>query len=1098
MNNFTYGDDVGDGDNTDDIDLLAYDDTGLLALASREEERSLSPQQTADVFMSNSNKHDSMTMIADADDDDDDGGEWDNVAWEDVDDDSKNDDDDRRFDDDDDNPFPYRGVMIDFGSKNSGKSNNPDDNVHNNDDECKPPAVESVDANEVGVERKRKSKTTRVLRNIPHDTQLLIQNVRRTLLLCNIYKCAFWSSIATTVDPGSECNDVDDGRRRLLTHLAYSLIPQQFHNCHHSSSNNDNDNDDDDDAMMTTIRKSSANNNHTSIIPTKVMVQEFATWCIHFLNEAGERRRSALRRNIAQGAAADVTTPTPVRGGERKRRCRKDSVGLKVKATTSVDQRVMSLDNQYYDGSAKLNSNSTTNTTSTDHLTRLLTVLSPQYDDDPQLYNEELLEDGSFDNAIDAVERITAHEKTLLFLIMTRSLGWRVRYVESLTPLPLELTVDHPLLLSTSPASLLDMKKQSALKSGSNGFNCEERLHQLCRILIRQHRRSKRRKVQVNDTPASCTSMNEPINLLSDCNDDDGDGVVAPKVKRLSTTLPISPQENHNKVCTPILSWVEVLCRVDEGIRNKCTMKTLIAAKSDNEKCISKTTAASWIPIDIEHECIDKPENVESTHAWMESRVQPRSGKLNNHNKRAAMTCNISQSETSSVKKMKMSPKSVMPNLSKRMSVSYVLAVEHFSDNGDSSSRGQLMMLNGAHFVDVTPRYANTWSRTLRLRGASGKEVTSGCGKCVDEWWKMTLQQLNSVHRRGASTLLDRASNNSSKIASTTKVRSVVTKTTTKAGKEMEMIEFESSDDEDKKDSISKQHHQHPDNDEEEDLLETRDLVGILEREKIPTSKAGFKQSPFYVIPSILNSQDVLHPDAKKHICGVFKGELVYRRSDVSKALKSSKWLYQGRKVKDCEIGNPVKQVKTRKKPSAAAASSSKNNFQALSSYGISEEAQLDMISTINDKNKVNVDGIGAVCDDNGMDNLYGKWQTVSWSPPYVGPNDIIPTNDYRNVELSLLNPGLSHLDQTGLAPIAKKLGIPYAPCMLGYEGSHVIVRGIVVHDHNVTLIREASVEMQSFTIEKEIQDKRNAVIHRWKRLVVGLLTKERLDRAYG
>jgi xeroderma pigmentosum group C-complementing protein len=332
-----------------------------------------------------------------------------------------------------------------------------------------------------------------------------------------------------------------------------------------------------------------------------------------------------------------------------------------------------------------------------------------------------------------------------------------------------------------------------------------------------------------------------------------------------------------------------------------------------------------------------------------------------------------------------------------------------------------------------------------------------------------------------------------------------VTKTTTKAGKEMDMIVFESSDDddEDKKKSISEQQRQHSDsfsnlnNDKEEQLLETIDLAGIMEKEKIPTSKAAFKQSPFYVIPSILNSQDVLHPDAKKHICGVFKGELVYRRSDVSKALKASKWLYQGRKVKDCEIGNPVKKVKTRKKPgTAAASSSSKKNFQALSSYGISEEAQVNMISTINDKNNVDVDGIGVV--DDGMDNLYGKWQTVSWSPPYIGPNDIIPTNEYRNVELALINPGLSHLDQTGLAPIAKKLGIPYAPCMLGYEGSHVIVRGIVVHDHNVTLIREASVEMQSFTIEKEIQDKRNAVIHRWKRLVVGLLTKERLDREYG
>jgi hypothetical protein len=321
------------------------------------------------------------------DDDGDDGGEWDNVDWEDADadDDSKNDDDD---DDDDsnneeddagsdDNPFPSRGVMIDFG-KNTGKSNNPD--VHTNDDECNPQAAvaNAVDvpresSSSSSIKRKRKA-TTRILRNIPHETQLLIQNVRRTLLLCNVYKCAFWSSIATTVDSGSsEWDDDNDDRRRLLINLAYSLIPQQFHN-YHLRSNNDNDDDDDDDddddnddAMMTTIRKSSStNNNYNSIIPTKCMVQEFATWCIAFLNEAGERRRLALHRNIAQGATAAMpaTSPPKERGGERKQQCRGDGIGLKGKKdkatllTNNDSQKVNRLDNP-----TKLNSNTTIATT---------------------------------------------------------------------------------------------------------------------------------------------------------------------------------------------------------------------------------------------------------------------------------------------------------------------------------------------------------------------------------------------------------------------------------------------------------------------------------------------------------------------------------------------------------------------------------------------------------------------------------------------------------------------------------------------------------------------------------------------------------------
>lgn len=312
-----------------------------------------------------------------------------------------------------------------------------------------------------------------------------------------------------------------------------------------------------------------------------------------------------------------------------------------------------------------------------------------------------------------------------------------------------------------------------------------------------------------------------------------------------------------------------------------------------------------------------------------------------------------------------------------------------------------------------------------------------------------------------------------------------VTKAKTSAGKEVEMIELESSDEDDDRGASQPDC---SDSDEDQERMEAKDLAGSMEKEKIPTSKAQFKQSPFYVIPSVLNSRDVLHPDARKNICGVFKGELVYRRSDVSRALRATKWLYRGRKVKVSELGNPATQVKARKKAAV-------KGFQALSSYGVSEEAQEVIISSMNLKK----DGVG---EDDGMDNLYGEWQTARWSPPYVGPDDAIPTNDYRNVEKALLNPGLTHIDQTGLAPIARKLGIPYAPCMLGYDGHGgnrtATIRGIVVHDQNVELLREASVEWESHAVEVENQERRFAILRRWKRLVVGMLTKERLDREYG
>lgn len=78
----------------------------------------------------------------------------------------------------------------------------------------------------------------------------------------------------------------------------------------------------------------------------------------------------------------------------------------------------------------------------------------------------------------------------------------------------------------------------------------------------------------------------------------------------------------------------------------------------------------------------------------------------------------------------------------------------------------------------------------------------------------------------------------------------------------------------------------------------------------------------------------------------------------------------------------------------------------------------------------------------------------------------------------------------------------PYSPCLLGFEGHGgnrtPSIRGIVVHDHNVDLLREASVEVHSKAIEDENENRRKAIYTKWKKLLVGALTKDRLEREYG
>lgn len=201
--------------------------------------------------------------------------------------------------------------------------------------------------------------------------------------------------------------------------------------------------------------------------------------------------------------------------------------------------------------------------------------------------------------------------------------------------------------------------------------------------------------------------------------------------------------------------------------------------------------------------------------------------------------------------------------------------------------------------------------------------------------------------------------------------------------------------------------------------------------------------------------------------------------------------MYKGRKVLDKEISKPIKRVKARKKSSSA------KSFQALKSYGVGkdndgsaehEQRQIEMGSK--------------ELEDNTQVALYAEWQTKAWSPPYVGPNDPIPVNEYNNIELELLNPGLCHVNEPQVAKVAKKLGIPYAPCLLGFEGHGgnrtPTVRGIVVHEHNALLLREASAEVVSQSIEDEHNNRQKAIYAKWKRLIVGVLTKARLEREYG
>jgi xeroderma pigmentosum group C-complementing protein len=921
MSSFNFSDNE---DEEDEFDLEEFDETGLLAQASREREAAAAAAPKND------------DTIIEASIGDSDGGDWDNVDWEDADEEDDVDNEEQP----DVESFPREGVTIHIGRR-VGKSNCPDEI---NEQEVEKKNDDDVVQDKSAAMKRRRKPTVRVLRNITPQTKLLVLNIRRTHLLCSMIHSMRRSFLCSSGgDSRSDVHDCD--KRHELFNTALSLIPIQFHTVQHTT-------------------------NDTFIIPTSTTVKQFCAWFFQFVNQAGNRRRRALGRNAAQGAA----TPTSA----KKRRRRNSTIRPSRPSVTTTSM-----------------------------ILRRLRHLSPCYDDEPQMFIEQERLD-----PIEAVEGITTEEINLLFLTMVRSMGWRARYVTALEPISLTLTVDHPLFKtsSSSPVASLDAKKPASGR--------------------------KKRQKKSAAAAARSESKADTVDLVSSGEEDD---------------------EEATK--NDLLSWIEVLQRKD---------KEEVGEKKEKDFASpTKKHAARWMPILVEQQTIDKPELVENILAWMRSETD-------NANKNSTNTA--CKGKWTSKKKF---DRGNAHQFSKKLPVSYVIGVEHLSLTNTSSQDASCSQ--GVRFTDVTKRYANTWSRTLSLRGATAKDIKER-GECVDNWFQTSLKKFNKHFKPETTEQTPPGKNNTSmKRKAKSPVRSV-TKVKASNGKEVEVLDLESSDDEDKKPASkccvdSSEYDDH-------EMNENEELNDNPAQEMIPKSKAAFKNHPFYVIQSVLSSKEVLHPDARKRICGVFKGELVYRRSDVSTALKAKKWLYEGRKVKVSEIEKPVKRVKARKKRQ-------QKGFQALESYGITESAQDEAIASIDEKKDDD--------DEQVMDDLYGKWQTEPWSPPYVSPSDPIPTNEFKNAEKELLNPGLTHMEQAGLGVIARKLGVPYAPCMLGFERRGTPkIKGIVVHCHNVGLIREASVEWESHVAEKESRERQKQVVKRWKRLVVGLLTKERLERDYG
>jgi len=560
------------------------------------------------------------------------------------------------------------------------------------------------------------------------------------------------------------------------------------------------------------------------------------------------------------------------------------------------------------------------------------------------------------------------YDEVQLFVSMTRSLGWRTRFVMALEPCQRDLDPDHSLFVTLSTKNVF------------------QRLWKDCPSTSDSKRPAKRLKKEIVAVDPKSVETSKL------------------KIPSMSAALNLDRTKRELPLC-----WVEVLCL------------------GTTKKKDAGTAKPQWIHIDPGKELINTPDSVEvALHA--------------NHD-------GIPFSKSK-----------------KKRSIPYALAVEHVS----LTEHGAKVRL-----ADVTPRYASSFVDSLKARGViRGKGGPIQDELRTDLWWGTVLKSMNSADHHRRSELRNKGKTHAEAIT-------LDDDSDDGGGKPAAVENFNGNGKPPAVDVGMKE----VDDQEEKQLQESK------RNEPLPTSKTAFKTNPIYTLPSLLNANEVLKPDAKQRMCGIFKGEFVFRRSDVETAYPANKWLYRGYKVKETEMNTPIKRIKARVK-------TSKKTFQALKSYGVGQSND----GTEETRKKIIDEAEKGLPD--GMESLFASWQTEPWSPSPVGPNDPIPVNEYNNIELALMNPGLVHIDERHVAKVAKKLGIPYVPCLLGFEGNGgnrtPTIRGIVVHQHNEDILREANQEMASHFLQEEHENRQRTILLRWKRLMVGVLTKKRLDEAYG
>ncbi|CBZ51480.1 putative DNA repair protein [Neospora caninum Liverpool] len=176
----------------------------------------------------------------------------------------------------------------------------------------------------------------------------------------------------------------------------------------------------------------------------------------------------------------------------------------------------------------------------------------------------------------------------------------------------------------------------------------------------------------------------------------------------------------------------------------------------------------------------------------------------------------------------------------------------------------------------------------------------------------------------------------------------------------------------------------------------------LLEREPLPTSKAGFSKHPKFVLASMLRPSEYLPPGTRP--AAFFQGELVYLRRDVSSLKTERQWSREGRRLRAGVTPlrvvfrrNLASQGRQLGEPNSRRGGGSRSQWlnPILQQEGREEERRA--------RREERGTGDGRSVDRVTL-GLYGEWQTEGKPPPRV-EDGRLPDNGHGNIEVGNLGP---------------------------------------------------------------------------------------------